>query len=47
MGISGLGAGLKFIFDEGLDKIITHEKFLSEKLVAGLLFYTRGNASSA
>jgi cysteine desulfurase family protein len=37
VGISGLGAGLKFIFDEGLDKIITHEKFLSEKLVAGLL----------
>jgi len=36
-GIAGLGAGLKFIFDEGLDKIITHEKFLSEKLVAGLL----------
>ena len=36
VGISGLGAGLKFIFDEGLDKIIAHEKFLTDKLIAGL-----------
>ena len=36
VGIAGLGAGLKFIFDEGMDKIIGHEKFLSDKLIAGL-----------
>ena len=36
MGISGLGAGLKFIFDESLDKIVAHEKFLTGKLIAGL-----------
>jgi cysteine desulfurase family protein len=36
VGIAGLGAGLKFIFDEGLDKIIAHEKFLTDKLIAGL-----------
>jgi cysteine desulfurase family protein len=35
-GIAGLGAGLKFIFDETLDKIIAHEKFLTDKLIAGL-----------
>jgi cysteine desulfurase family protein len=36
VGIAGLGAGLKFLFDEGLDKIIAHEKFLTDKLIAGL-----------
>jgi cysteine desulfurase / selenocysteine lyase len=36
VGIAGLGAGLKFIFDESLDKIIAHEKFLADKLIAGL-----------
>jgi cysteine desulfurase family protein len=36
VGISGLGAGLKFIFDEGLEKIAAHEKFLAAKLIAGL-----------
>jgi cysteine desulfurase family protein len=36
VGISGLGAGLKFIFDESLDKIVAHEKFLTGKLIAGL-----------
>jgi len=36
VGISGLGAGLKFIFDESLDKIIAHEKFLTSKLIDGL-----------
>ena len=36
VGIAGLGAGLKFIFDETLDKIIAHEKFLTGKLIAGL-----------
>jgi len=36
VGIAGLGAGLKFISDESLDKIIAHEKFLAAKLIAGL-----------
>ena len=36
VGISGLGAGLKFIFDEGLEKIAAYEKFLAAKLIAGL-----------
>jgi cysteine desulfurase family protein len=36
VGISGLGAGLKYIFDESLDKIVAHEKFLTDKLIAGL-----------
>ena len=36
VGISGLGAGLKFIFDESLGKIIAHEKFLTGTLIAGL-----------
>jgi selenocysteine lyase/cysteine desulfurase len=36
VGIAGLGAGLKFIFDEGLDKIIAHEELLTNKLIAGL-----------
>ena len=37
VGIAGLGAGLKFIFDQSLDKVIAHEKFLADKLIAGLL----------
>jgi len=36
VGISGLGAGLKFIFDQSLDKVIAHEKFLADKLITGL-----------
>ena len=36
VGIAGLGAGLKFISDESVDKIIAHEKFLAAKLIAGL-----------
>ena len=36
VGIAGLGAGLKFIFDESLDKIIAHEQFLAAKLIAGM-----------
>ena len=36
VGIAGLGAGLKFIFDEGMDKIIAHEELLTNKLIAGL-----------
>jgi cysteine desulfurase family protein len=36
VGISGLGAGLKFILNEGLDKIRAHEKFLTDRLIEGL-----------
>jgi cysteine desulfurase family protein len=36
VGISGLGAGLKYIFSEGLEKIRTHEQFLTDSLIEGL-----------
>jgi cysteine desulfurase family protein len=36
IGISGLGAGLKFIFSEGLERIRAHELYLTEKLIEGL-----------
>lgn len=36
VGIAGLGAGLKFIFKEGMEKILAHEKSLTEQLVDGL-----------
>jgi len=36
VGISGLGAGLKYIFAEGLDRIRNHEKLLTERLINGL-----------
>ncbi|MGB9629674.1 MAG: aminotransferase class V-fold PLP-dependent enzyme [Thermodesulfobacteriota bacterium] len=36
MGISGLGAGIKFIFSEGLDKIKKHGQYLTERLIEGL-----------
>jgi cysteine desulfurase family protein len=36
VGINGLGAGLKYIFAEGLDKIHTHEQLLTERLLNGL-----------
>ena len=36
VGIGGLGAGLKFIFAEGLDKIRNHEQLLTERLINGL-----------
>jgi selenocysteine lyase/cysteine desulfurase len=36
VGICGLGAGLKFIQDTGLDKIIAHEKKLVDILISGL-----------
>jgi cysteine desulfurase/selenocysteine lyase len=37
VGISGLGAGLKYIFAEGLDRIRAHEQYLTDKLIQGLL----------
>ena len=36
IGISGLGAGLKFILSEGLERITAHEQFLTERLIRGL-----------
>jgi len=36
VGIAGLGAGIKFIFQEGIDKILTHEQNLTTSLLEGL-----------
>lgn len=36
VGISGLGAGLKYIFEEGLEKIRSHEIYLVDRLIDGL-----------
>ena len=36
VGISGLGAGVKYIFDEGLDKIRAYERSLTDRLIEGL-----------
>ena len=36
VGISGLGAGLKYIFHEGLERIDAHERYLTDRLVEGL-----------
>ncbi len=36
VGISGLGAGLKYIFSEGLERIRAHEQHLIDKLIEGL-----------
>ena len=35
-GISGLGAGLKYIFQEGLERIRAHGQSLADRLIAGL-----------
>jgi len=37
VGISGLGAGLKYILSEGLEKIRAHGQFLTGRLIEGLL----------
>ena len=36
VGIAGLGAGLKFIFKEGVEKILAHEHSLANQLLEGL-----------
>ena len=36
IGISGLGAGLKYIFKKGLERILAHEQSLMNKLIEGL-----------
>ena len=36
VGISGLGAGLKYIFREGLERIRTYERSLIDRLIEGL-----------
>jgi selenocysteine lyase/cysteine desulfurase len=51
VGIAGLGAGLQFILEEGLDKIIAHEQALTNQLIYGLeripgvTIYTAGKKS--
>jgi len=42
-GISGLGAGLKYIFSEGLERIHTHEQYLTDRLIEGLANILRVN----
>jgi len=36
IGISGLGAGLKYIFSEGLERMRAHEQYLMDRLIEGL-----------
>jgi cysteine desulfurase / selenocysteine lyase len=36
VGIAGLGAGVKFIMGEGIDRIMRHEKELTGRLITGL-----------
>ncbi len=51
VGISGLGAGLKYIFSEGLERIRAHEQYLTDSLIEGLsdvpgmILYTAKNRS--
>ena len=40
-GIAGLGAGLKFILKEGMDKIVEHEQSLTNQLLEGLACTSR------
>jgi len=41
VGIAGLGAGLKFIFKEGMEKILVHEQSLTDRLLEGLSHISR------
>ncbi|GAI82304.1 unnamed protein product [marine sediment metagenome] len=36
IGIAGLGVGLRFIFKEGIEKILAHEQSLTDRLFKGL-----------
>jgi cysteine desulfurase family protein len=36
VGVAGLGAGLKYIFKEGMEKILAHEQYLTDRLLEGL-----------
>ena len=54
VGISGLGAGLKYIREEGLEKIRAHEQSLTDRLIEGLsnipgliLYNARNNLKQA
>jgi cysteine desulfurase family protein len=40
VGIAGLGAGLRYIFKEGLEKIRAHEESLADRLIKGLAHIT-------
>ncbi len=54
VGICGLGAGLKYTFSEGLEKISAHEQYLTGRLFEGLsnipgltLYRTKGGSKQA
>jgi len=47
VGIAGLGAGLKFIFKEGLEKILSHEQSLANRLLEGLAHIPRATVFMA
>lgn len=36
LGIAGLGAGLDFLFQEGIEKVLAHERSLTVRLIEGL-----------
>ena len=53
-GIAGLGAGLKYIFEEGTERILTHEQSLTDRLIEGLariprvtVYQAKGGAGQA
>ena len=53
-GIAGLGAGLKYIFEEGTERILTHEQSLTDRLIKGLariprvtVYQAKGGAGQA
>jgi len=43
VGISGLGAGLRYIFSEGLERISAHGQYLTNRLIEGLANIPRIN----
>jgi len=53
-GIAGLGAGIKYLFDQGMDAIRQHEERLIQRLIAGLkdipgvdLYHSKDGAAQA
>jgi cysteine desulfurase family protein len=47
VGIAGLGAGLKYIFKESIEKILSHEQSLTNRLIDGLTTITRATVFMA
>ena len=47
VGIAGLGAGLKFILKEGMEKILSHEQSLANRLLEGLAHIPRATVFMA